>query len=383
MSPINEGVGRRKPQLDIKIENLHVDPLNPRLPKNYQGQKEEDILDAMYKFFNLQELALSMFENGYFDAEPLVVIPEKLPKEFEGKEADNLKNNQEYLDFIGSEKTHFIVVEGNRRLSTVKLLLNKSKKTFPVIEDEATENDLRLLPSIIYPRRKDVLAYLGARHIIGTKKWDAYAKARYIASLKEEHGFSMDDIQRTVGDTAKSARKIYAAYKFISLIEQEFEDIDTSEAKEYFSFLILSSGQGAIKDYIGLPKNWDEINFDGDVIPKEKVDKLKNLFLWLFGDGKQRRKVIEESRDITNKLTPILRREESTKYLEETSDLIGAFDRSDGEKNLVLNYVTKANSSLEKSLQMLHRHKEELDIRDGLKKLKDTLSTALKIVGDD
>jgi len=382
MSPVNEGVGRRKPQLDIRIENLHPDPNNPRLPKEYQGRKEDDILEAMYKFFNLQELAISMFENGYFDAEPLVVIPEQLPEEFENKDADILKKNEKYLDFIESENTNFIVVEGNRRLSTAKLLLNKSKKNFPVIEDEDTENDLKYLPAIIYPRRKDVLAYLGARHIIGTKKWDAYAKARYIASLKEEHGFSMDDIQRTVGDTAKSARKIYASYKLVNMIEQEYEDIDTTKAKDNFSFLILSSGQGSIKDYIGLPKKWDDINFDEDIIPIEKAEKLKNLFLWLFGDGKEKRKVIVESRDITNKLTPILRREESTKYLEQTGDLVGAFDRSDGEKILVINYITKANSSLEKSLQMLHRHKDELDVKDGLKKLQDTLTIALKIVKD-
>lgn len=382
MSPINEGVGRRKPQLDISINNLHPDPLNPRLPKDYQGRKEEDILEAMYKFFNLQELAISMFENGYFDAEPLVAIPSNLPGKFEVVPADELKQDNEYIEFIQSSDTQFIVVEGNRRLSTAKLLLNKSKKTFPIIDDVDTENDLKSLPAIIYPRRKDVLAYLGARHIIGTKKWDAYAKARYIASLKEDHGFSMDDIQRTVGDTAKSARKIYASYKLVGMIEEEYEDLNTNEAKENFSFLILSSGQGAIKDYIGLPKKWDDIDFDEEIIPIEKAEKLKNLFLWLFGDGKDKRKVITESRDITNMLTPILRRQESTKYLEETGDLIGAFDRSDGEKNLVINYITKANSSLEKSLQMLHRHNDELDVKDGLKKLQDTLITALKIVGD-
>lgn len=382
MSPINEGIGRRKPQLDIGINNLHPDPLNPRLPKDYQGRKEDDILDAMYKFFNLQELAISMFENGYFDAEPLVAIPSELPEEFQDIPADELKRNRQYLSFIESDDTHFVVVEGNRRLSTAKLLLNRSKKTFPVIEDEKTENDLKTLPAIIYPRRKDVLAYLGARHIIGTKKWDAYAKARYIASLKEDHEFSMDDIQRTVGDTAKSARKIYASYKLVGMIEEEFEDINTKEAKENFSFLILSSGQGAIKDYIGLPKKWDDIDFDSEIVPIDKAEKLKNLFLWLFGDGKDKRKVISESRDITNVLTPILRREESTKYLEETGDLAGAFDRSDGEKNLVINYITKANSSLEKSLQMLHRHRDELDVKDGLKKLQDTLGIALKIAGD-
>jgi len=48
--------------------------------------------------------------------------------------------------------------------------------------------------------------------IYWSKKWDAYAKARYIATLMEDFALSIDEIQDRVGDTSNSARKTYASY---------------------------------------------------------------------------------------------------------------------------------------------------------------------------
>ena len=69
------GLGRKRPQLNVNADNLHLDPLNPRLPEDIQGKSEEDINYALYRFFDVDELAYSMAENGYFDEEPLVAIP--------------------------------------------------------------------------------------------------------------------------------------------------------------------------------------------------------------------------------------------------------------------------------------------------------------------
>nr|WP_299167516.1 hypothetical protein [uncultured Allomuricauda sp.] len=383
MSIIRGGVGHRRPQLDVGIENLHPDPENPRLPSEFQGKSESEVIEALYKFFHLQELAISMFENGYFDAEPLVAIPQSLPSEFKGKEYQELNTNESYRAFISDPSTHFIVVEGNRRLSTAKLLLSGVKKGLPSLGEEQTwvREDLAYLPIIVYPERKQVLAYIGARHIIGTKKWDAYAKARYIASLKEDHKLSMDDIQRTVGDTGNSARKIYTCYKLIEEVEDEYESIDSSEAKENFSFLVLATGQGSIKDYIGLPKKWKDIDFDINIVPTDKIDNLKQLFLWLFGDGKEVRKIIKESRDITNYLTDILRNDSAVEHLKQTGDILGSFERSGGEDRLVEKYVKRANTNIEQALGMLHRHKTD-EIKSELRKLEETTKTAITIVED-
>ena len=94
------GIGRKRPLLNINFENLLLDPYNPRLPQEVQGKTQEEIIFELYESFDIEELAYSMAENGYFDEEPLVAVPENLPSEFENLSYEELKNNKNYNDFI-------------------------------------------------------------------------------------------------------------------------------------------------------------------------------------------------------------------------------------------------------------------------------------------
>lgn len=88
----------------VNIEKLHFDQLNPRLPKRLQGVSDEAmIIDYMLKNGNILELMKSIAEMGYSEAEPLLVV----------KDGDA-----------------YIVVEGNRRLTALKLLNNEKKPKF-------------------------------------------------------------------------------------------------------------------------------------------------------------------------------------------------------------------------------------------------------------
>lgn len=370
------GLGRKRPQLNIVASNLHLDPLNPRLPEDIQGKSEEEINYALYRFFDVDELAYSMAENGYFDEEPLVAIPNNLPEKFQNIDSNELTGNSEYEAFIQNPTTHFTVVEGNRRLSTIKLLLSDDLKhkfkirSLPEISEEI-RNDISILPVIIYPKRTEVLPYLGVRHISGIKKWEPYAKARYVAKMVEQ-GFTIDDIQKQVGDRNNSARKIYLCYQLIDLAKYEF-DLNTEKAENFFSYLLLASGQGSIKDYLGIEKRLQDIDLTNP-IPNEKKQNLKNIFSWLFGEGKEKLPVIKESRDITEKLSPVLRNAAATTYLLNTRDLSEAYERSDGEQDLLKKYLMKANSLLEKSLGFISRNKSE-DVSDDVQRLKDTVES--------
>src|SRR5215213_7242501 len=176
------GQGRKRPQLDLKIGQLHLDPNNPRLPEDKQGKSEREILATLYQDFFLDELAESMSRNGYFDEEPLVGIPEKLPRRLRDAEP----HSKDFLDFIKRRETQFTVVEGNRRLAAAKLLLDPTErdrlriKTWPILQEQIAA-DIAVLPVIVYRTRDEIVPYLGVRHIIGIQKWDSYAKARYIA----------------------------------------------------------------------------------------------------------------------------------------------------------------------------------------------------------
>ena len=82
----------------IPLSNLLFDPENPRLPKEFRGNRDEQaIIKHMLRDESLIELMKSIGQTGYSASEPLLVVPE-------------------------SEK--YIVVEGNRRLAALKLLSN-------------------------------------------------------------------------------------------------------------------------------------------------------------------------------------------------------------------------------------------------------------------
>ncbi|MDD2890871.1 MAG: hypothetical protein PHE49_09595 [bacterium] len=381
------GQGRKKPQIDVGIEYLHPDPENPRLPEQFNSKNELEILRALKKDFDIEELAYSMAENGYFDEEPLVAIPIDLPSKFSTEDIDSLNNNKEYIQYIKSNTTHFTVVEGNRRLASAKILLSdkiKSDlniKSWPEISIDI-KKDLEVLPVIVYPRREEVLPYLGIRHITGIRKWDAFSKALYIAKKIGERGTDIQkqvaDIQKQVADRSGNVRKLYLCYKLIGEVRDQF-DLDVERAKTLFSYLVLSVGQGAIREFLGLPKGWSDIDFNQPV-PTNKIDNLRLLFSWLFGEGPDGKKqVIEESRDITNRLSPVLRNKEATDYLIETRDLSEAYERSGGEKQLLLQNIRKANRSLEKSLGIVNRYKID-EVKEEINKCQDTLSAILKLI---
>jgi len=368
---------RKHPQIDVEIEKLYLDTDNPRLPKDVQGKGEADLLKCLYKGFNLEELAESMLQNGYFDEEPLVVIPRKLPTKLSKADV----NSKEFESYINDKTTEFIVVEGNRRLAAAKLITNPSFREKLNIKhwrepDNDVVLDLSVLPAIVYCKRSEVIPYLGVRHIVGIQKWDSYAKARYIAGLVDQRQ-KLQDVEAQIGDTRGSARKNYICYKMLEQSKEEF-DLDTKPAENNFSFLMLAFGQGKIKRFLGIPSSAAEINLKAPV-PKNKLDNLNNLMSWLYGDGRKG-PVISESRDITRYLTHVVESAEAVEHLKQTRDLEAAYELSSGEEQMVIRYLVLANRKLEGALGVIHRHKKSVDVIkqvnqcvETIKRLKETV----------
>src|SRR5436190_20094686 len=89
------------------IAALLLDPQNPRI-LIAERAPQLDILRTLYQNEALGELANSLARNGYFPEEPVVLVP-------------------------SSESEKYVVVEGNRRVATIKLLLDgKLRETVKV-----------------------------------------------------------------------------------------------------------------------------------------------------------------------------------------------------------------------------------------------------------
>lgn len=366
--------------INIPLANLLLDNNNPRLAGENLKNDQNEILSKMY-YEDLDELAGSLAVHGFLPEEPIIVVPED-SRDFDAVNKDNV------ADY------NYIVIEGNRRVSSIKLLLDESLRTmldidedFPKISSPEIKDNLQTIPAIVYRERKNVDAYLGIRHITGNRKWDAYAKARYIYDKVEQcrHNDGMttsqaiDTIKKQIADRKDTILKLYVYYCIFNIIDQEIVNYQSKHIKDRFSLLQLALGMGrtSIAQYIGVPP-FSEIDFSKDIIDTAHTEQLADITKWIFGLNEyDQNRVISDSRNIGRLLAPVLSNKESTEYLKRYGDLAGAYELTGGEEELVRKSLNKAYKALGvvKDKVFKYRKSEEVeqalaDIEGQLKQIK-------------
>jgi len=145
-----------------------------------------------------------------------------------------LKNNEYRKMGLQVIVSKFFVIEGNCRLAACKLLQNPSfiERRRRSIEDAADSADFKPteLPCVVYTTRREVLGYLGYRHVTGVHAWDALQKARYLAQLREvmiESGVGDGDLlkrlAKDIGSRSDYVAKLLTGLKlYENIVEADF-----------------------------------------------------------------------------------------------------------------------------------------------------------------
>jgi len=368
------GQGRKRPQLNVPVSLLYLDPENPRISRFDKELEQVELLQLLYEEFDVEELALSMSENGYFDEEPLVVVPKNLPSDFDLTQ--DIETQQKKLqELVDNNVLEFTVVEGNRRTATLKLLLNsedrqrlKISSSFPKPINSIVEDDLRIVPVIMYFEREEISAYLGIRHITGLLKWEAYAKAQFIsmrieAGLKDGKSFSdsVKVVEQSMASRTDTVRKQYISYLIADKVINEL-GFDAKVIRNKFSLITLLIGSQPIRDFIGLPPI-KMIDISKDIIPSNRIKNLTDLFNWTFGNGKDKFPILTDSRLISSRLAPILASSEATQYLLENDNIQDAYELSDGEMDFILKRLRNARKSMQKALTIAFKYKGDEEVK--------------------
>ena len=273
----------RRPIEDWDVNDLLLDDENPRLPVSNEPRSQDELLLLIAKTYTIGELMESFAINGYFDEEPLVGVP------------------------VSDDPSKLTIVEGNRRLSALKILLEPTlvkrlvdpntgrsiRITIPALT-EIRQAELQSVPVRVYMEgRSAVLAYMGYRHITGVKTWNSYAKARYIHQLVEE-GNVLGDIQKRIGDRHETAQRLLRAY----LVWEQANSLSIIPARNghapSFSYLFTALTYKPMLQYLGLVAQ----GMPRTVRP-EKIPQLREVVGYLYGttDG-TRKPSIQESREI-------------------------------------------------------------------------------------
>ena len=371
----------------ISINQLHLDLENPRLPEDAEGKDEEGVLKILYRDFYLSDLAESLNKNGYFREEPLVVIPDpkQLKEKFKGKSTIKFKNIDEFKAYVADPNTNFIVVEGNRRIATIKLLCSGSLRKKLNVTDfpkEVTKERIESFSkvfAIVYLNRSDVFPYLGVRHMVGIEPWEPYAKARYVVKLMDKpYNRDIDDIMIELGDRRADVLKSYLAYKIVEKADEL--GLPTVEAKrDKFTYLTLSLRNNTVREYIGIG-DLNKANLSNP-IPKNKYDNLKNYFSLIFGDGNKQKGVITDSRDL-NKLWKILDNKKARESLFLNRDFSVAMKMTERDEDILLDAFVIVNYQLkEVILSRISDNKENKEIKDEYSKTLSVIEQINKLLG--
>lgn len=352
-----------KPTLkEIHFDNLKLDSQNPRLPKSYRNKTEEEIIEFMLLDAATLELMQAIGKNGYFEGEQLLVVEDE------------------------NDKGNYIVVEGNRRLTAVKLLSNpdlatvQKSKVQKVFEE--TKSRPTHIPCLIFKENDKILNYLGYRHITGVKSWRLLEKARYLYELKErefpneEFSNACRELARMIGSRRDYVERIVAGFEVYKIIEDNgfFKIRDLDDTNFYFNYLADGLNRANIKEFL-------KIDLDSEN-PVENIDykNLEKLTKWFFEKNDQGKTRVKGDSKGLNKLNKIIGNEAALKAFDEEGKSLGlAYELTDDLEIIFENRIKKALNNLEQADQLTHKVKsfysnltdDLLIIRKLIKKIND------------
>ena len=254
------------PDIDLMhIDELEFDASNPRLPKRVQGGGQSEILSYLALKTNIAGLMVSIGENDFFQGESVVVMPRK--------------------------NRGFTVLEGNRRLTALKLL--NHPELIPttatglreIVETAKYKPDR--LPAYVVQEREEALRYLGFRHITGVQRWGALAKARYLdqmfSSRKGEPNERYAEIAGEIGSRADSVRRNLDALAAYNLVESKefFQIPDLGEETFQFGVFYTAVANANIAEFVGARENGTPTH---PIVRSDclKTPELKELTNWMF-----------------------------------------------------------------------------------------------------
>ena len=240
------------------LSRLYLDPNNFRfidLPE-YKFVKPEDVFNANVQrrttaFIlgksqqNARDLIASIKENGWLDIDPILVQ--------------------------NKERGRYIVVEGNRRVATLKYLQRR-------YEEDAI--DLGQLDSAVFSKVPVVhyanadpgqyLVMMGLHHITGKQRWPAINRAQAINDLYEHFDQDTGAVCRSLGI---SKREFNLSLRTLALVNayKNSDYGDQFESDKYNLFREILNNP-ALRGWIG---------WSNETCAVSESDRLERLFLWM------------------------------------------------------------------------------------------------------
>lgn len=165
----------------IKVGSLLLDAKNTRIPPDRRSENQRALLHELVEHEDVRGLAASIAKLSLFPNERLVVMP---------------------------TGRRFVVLEGNRRLAAIRLLLNPELaetstqvRSFRALSATASLSELASVDVAVVPDRLVAAPIIAALHTREAKRrWSSVQQARFYRELVDE-GLSAAEVADQVGQS--------------------------------------------------------------------------------------------------------------------------------------------------------------------------------------
>ena len=338
---------------EVRLDELRLDAQNPRLSHDvdWDSQPEIRLLREFARKYNLIELARSIADKGFTPrhAEALLVI-------------------QDPTDGV------YVVVEGNRRLATLKLLSNSTtrrqagitNREWDELAEDAAGLDADHIPVVVYADRHALDDYLGFRHITGPTPWRPEAKARFIVKLLRQ-GETIADVARRIGSNHRTVRRYAEAHAiYIQALES---GIRMEDAEAAFGVFYNALDQEGVRTFLGLGRQSDINSLPESPVHEDRLAHLQQLKELLYGEQSEGyQPVIRESRDL-RKLGQVLANERARANILRDRDSERAWRVSGGGRGDLLGLLADIHSRLAEVNGQAPEYRDDQDVKEDVRRI--------------
>lgn len=326
-------------------ELLRLDLDNPRLQtgSDLPSANQDEVIKALAEIAALDELVTSICTNQYLNLEPLIV-------------------------WGPSDTGPFTVLEGNRRIAALRLITNPDLAEEVGVEvPRTTSKALResfrevLVHRVADP--EDARDFIGFKHINGPQRWDAYAKAKYVADWyrKAYDKIGIDDIAAKMGDNNNTLRSYI--YAILALEQAEaakvwsFRDRPKARGRFAFSHLYTALQREEFQSALGMTSGWSN-KPKLKPIASSNLQALGEILTYLYGSvSADRQSLIKSQNPDLKDIGLAIASPKARLILQNGGDLDDARDALKSPSEALLDALVSVNLRLRRAVDLISRYK--------------------------
>ena len=333
-------------KVDVDPAQLLLDPNNYRfhdLPgytevKRRSRYQEPGVQQQALKLlrettaFDLTSLKDSIRTNGYIPVEQIVVVP---------YEADD--------DHVDSKR--YLVIEGNRRAASLKILLDDSNAGAADLTDKVKASIENISIVVLKGDEGEIGTYqrtlMAIRHVAGIREWGPYQQAKLVVEMFEEEGASLGSVAQKIGISSREVARRYRASMALKQMEEDEEFTDSAEPRLYVFF----------HEAVSQPKVRDWLGFSNETYKAENND-ARRLFFELLSptevDGEKRQPKLANANPQVRQLKDVVSKPYALEVLADPDKTFddavqaGHADVVEDDEGLVERSIASALASLKK-----------------------------------